>query len=342
MKGFAAIACLLALAMLQVSPAIPAGGVVLTVAGVPGNGFTPKKTARLTMAKLRALKQATVTVTIGGVKTVEKGPPVTELLYLADFASLPGCSSDEDNPRYWIQAAGATGGAAVLAGLELDPDGADRLAILSVTENGKPLAAPRLVVRGDRTDARDLTSIDSLTIGRAAPQLLSDNDACDTPNVPPPLTSVPNGGGVIVNGLVPHKTTFTFAQLQAMPQVTQNDTYTSHGAPTTHEEKGPTLYSVLVKADPALATASLADKLRYYVESTSSEDGQPVVVAWAEIDPAMDNDGALLAVEQDGAPALVQDTGPRLTVPGDVSGERYDYGVQVVTLFQAPSPPAAH
>jgi hypothetical protein len=335
---FALVGLTLAAALLLVPRATPAVTPALTVSGVAGNGFVPKRPLKLTMAQLAALQQATVTVKIGGVKTIEKGPPVTELLAKANFTGVPGCDPEEDNLRYWIQASGRGGVAAVMAGTELDPDGGNRLAILSLEENGKALASPRLVIRGGRTTARDISNVYSLTVGRAAPQLFSENEECNPPGFRPPLNTVPDAGAVIINGAVAHPTTLTFAQLQALPQLTQNDTYLSHGAPRTRQEKGPSLYSILAAADPQFQSGP-NDKLRFYIEVTSSEDGEPVLVSWAEIDPSLDNDGSILSLVEDGEPILDTDPGARLTVPGDRSGERYNYGVQVVTVFR--TPPAA-
>ena len=54
-------------------------------------------------------------------------------------------------------------------------------------------------------------------------------------------------------------------------------------------------------------------------------------------DPAANDKQILLSPNEEGHTILQQDTGPRLTVPGDTSGARYDHGVQVVTVFRSPT-----
>ena len=171
-------------------------------------------------------------------------------------------------------------------------------------------------------------------MGRAAPQLFDENEACNLPNFKAPLNTVPDAGGVVINGAVAHPMTLTFAQLKALPQVTQSDTYESHGAPKTRQEQGPTLYSILAAADPRFQSGP-KDNLRFYIALTSSSDGEPVLVSWAEIDPAYNGTKAILSLAEDGESILDTDPGPRLTMPGDAGGERYNYGVQVITVFRA-------
>jgi hypothetical protein len=104
----------------------------------------------------------------------------------------------------------------VITAAELDPQEGNNLAILSLNENGKPLASPRLVVAGDKTDGRDIPNVSALTIGRASPQLVSSEQGCNPPSFKPPV-SAPAKGSVLINGAVPHPTALTFAQLQKLP-----------------------------------------------------------------------------------------------------------------------------
>lgn len=306
---------------------------VLTVKGVSGNMFTAPAPLDLTAAKLAGLTQASQTVTIDGVKEVEKGPPLSELLAQAKFSGVGSCENDE--LRYWIEVSSSSGQAVVINAAEFDPEGANNLALVSLSQNGKALSAPRLIMANDKTGARDIENVDAITIGRAAAQLPS-QDGCTPPSFKATVM-VPVKGSVIINGDVPHPLTLTFAQLKALPQVNQTDTYTDHGVPKARPETGPTLWSVLVKADPALASSSPSN-LRDYFELTSSEDGSAALVSYAEIAPQDNDTKMLLSVFESGHTMLQEDTGPRLTAPSDVSGERYVYGVQVVTVFQAPAP----
>jgi hypothetical protein len=313
------------------SPAL-ATATGVTVKGVTGNGFVAPKPLGLTGGQLAALQQATENATIGGKKVIVVGPPVAEVLGKAGFTSLRNC--DDDDLRYWIEASSKTGGAAVLAGGELTSDGPTRLPMLALTENGKVLAAPQLVIAGDRTSARDIQNVSTLTVGRAAPQLASAEPGCNPKGFKPTVTA-PTLGSVVINGAVAKPATLTLDQLRARPQVQQGVSYTSRGNLRGRTEQGPSLYAILKAADPTFGS-STKDRLRYYIEVTSSKDGSAVVVSWAEIDPSLDATQALLSLVEDGESVLTQDPGPRLTMPGDAAGARYDYGVQVVTVFRVP------
>ena len=224
--------------------------------------------------------------------------------------------------HYWFEATNASGAAVVISSVELDSEGGNRIALLSLSENGTALTAPRLVVAGEKTAARDLTGVTAITMGRVEPQLRSNESGCNPPGFKPTVTisSAPADiGAVIVNGVVPRQT-IAFPRIEALAQVTQVDTYTGEGEQKVHREHGPTLYDFLVKADPALKWLG-QQGLRYYVEVTSSEDGSVAVVSWAEIDPALDGKPFLLSTYEDGDLILDQDTGLRgSTALGDAGG----------------------
>jgi hypothetical protein len=74
---------------------------------------------------------------------------------------------------------------------------------------------------------------------------------------------------------------------------------------------------VLTQAGPVFDQTIKNDKLRHYV-SVSATDGYRALVAYGEIDPGFENKDVLLATSEDGR-SLVAD-GPRLVVPGDISG----------------------
>jgi hypothetical protein len=325
----------LAMGLVAGLPAASGAAPALTVTTIAGNGLKSTPALRLAGAELAALQQSSVTVTIGGEKFVEKGPALTAVIAKAGLRSSTAC--DDETLRYWFEAESGTGQAVVIASAELDPDGGNKLALLSLSENGAPLATPRLIMPGDRTGARDLAGVTGLTLGRVAPQLSSTTPGCNPSRFKPTVkvSAAPADiGAVIVNGAAP-KQTIPFPQIEALPQVTQTDTYHGEGETKVHREHGPTLYDFLIKADPALKSLG-QQGLRYYVELTSSEDGSAAVVSWAEIDPALDGKPFLLSTYEDSQLILDQDTGPRLTAPGDAGGSRYDYGIQVVTVFEAP------
>jgi hypothetical protein len=317
---------LLASALVQLALVI-----VTTVAGAGVKAAPP---VTLDAAALAQLPQTTATLVVAGEKLTETGPLLTQVVAQAKLKAVTAC--DDEPLHYWFKVTSADGRAVVVTSPELASDGEDRTVMLSLRENGKPLAAPRLIVGGDRTAARDLTDVTGVTVGRAAPQLKNQDPHCNPPDLKPTvrISHAPAAiGAVVVNGAVTKPATITFPQLETLrPQIWQNDGYIGGGEQKVHREHGPTLYSVLVKADPALKRLG-DDGLRYYVEVTSSDDGSTALVSWAEIDPAFDGKPFLLSTYEDGDLILNSDPGPRLTTPGDKGGSRYDYGIQVVTVF---------
>jgi hypothetical protein len=86
---------------------------------------------------------------------------------------------------------------------------------------------------------------------------------------------------------------------------------------------------VLTQAGPLFDQTIKNDKLRHYV-SVSATDGYRALVAYGEIDPGFENKDVLLATSEDGRSLVVD--GPRLVVPGDISGGRYVSNVNRVFL----------
>lgn len=311
----------------------------VTVVDSPGNGLIPFPTTTFTTAQLATLTQQTDTVTIGGVSTTESGPLLSAVLAAAGFAPIANNMCKNDDLRYWIEVSSLNGSSTEISDGELDPMFGNDPAILSISENGGSLGAPRLVVPHDPTDARDIQDVFNVTIGRAAPQLAETSAGCNPPSFVPPVTppASPPAGSVLVNGALATPSTVTFAQLQGMPQISQTDTFKQGSTTKVETEVGPTLYSVLNPLGPLFNPLIPNDDLNFYVEATSSEDGSNVLVSWAEIAANRNANPDLLSLIDGGQSALTEDTGPRLTSPGDVAGGRYDFGVQVVTVFRAPS-----
>ncbi|HZO62503.1 MAG TPA: hypothetical protein VFB35_05930 [Gaiellaceae bacterium] len=280
--------------------------------------------------ELAALPQQTVTVPIGGEPTTETGPTLASLLAYAGVQYNAACKNDE--LRWWIEVTSASGAAAVVTAGEIDPGFGNKPAILSLDEDGRflTLSGPRLVVPND-DGARDLRQVRTVTVGRAPAQLPSATPACAASG----LVAPPPPGSVTVNGDVSHPVTLSFDQLQALPQVTQTDSFLSGSSSTTVTEVGPTLASVIAMARPKVLACDPTDDLRFYVEVTSGEDGYAALLSFHELDPAGDNDNALLSLAENGISQA--SVGPRLTVPGDVRGGRYVSGSAVVTVFRAPT-----
>jgi hypothetical protein len=329
------LATVLAAAAFAGSGIAAPGGVKLTT--VAGAGLKPHAAVNVSAAALAALPQSTLTVTVGGRKLVEKGPQLTQVIAKAGIRSSTSC--DDELDHYYLEATNASGGAALVSSVELAPDGGNRIVLLSLSENGTALSAPRMIVQGDKTAARDLTGVTGVTIGRAMPVFPSNQPGCDPPGFKPTVkfsTSPADIGAVVLSDIGGKQQTITFPQIQALPTLTQVDSYQGEGETKTHQEHGPTLYDFLVKADPSLKSLGQTG-LRYYVELTSSEDGSVAIVSWAEIAPAFDHKPFLLSTMEDGNLILDEDTGPRLTAPGDAGGTRFDYGIQSVAVFEAPA-----
>lgn len=90
---------------------------------------------------------------------------------------------------------------------------------------------------------------------------------------------------------------------------------------------------MLAQAGPLFDSTIKNDQLRHYV-SVSATDGYRALVAYGEIDPGFENKDVLLATSEDGR-SLATD-GPRLVVPGDISGGRYVSNVNRVFLEKPP------
>ena len=232
---------------------------------------------------------------MGGVSTTESGPSLLGLLTFAGVQFNSACKNDE--LRWWVEATNPKGQAVVITAGELDPLFGNRPAILSISQNGQFLTqnGPTLVVPND-SGGRDLKNVSIITVGRA-PVELGDTatPACGTTSLLP----TPPAGTVVVNGDVKTPLTLTMAQLAAMPQESQTDNFLQGTTPNTNTETGPTLYSIVMQAQPKFLACSPNDKARFYVEVTSSEDGLSTITAWDEIDPSADNVQDLMSlVEQ--------------------------------------------
>ena len=201
------------------------------------------------------------------------------MLTQAGFTLISACKNDQ--LHYWIEASSLDGSGAVISDGELDPLFGNNPAILSVTENGVPLTAPRLAVPKDKTTARDVGNLFNITIGRAD-RLRARQHGLHAARVHPArdTSSTPGFGQRRRLGRPPSP----WRQLMGMTQV-GSVSFLQGQNPQVREEKGPTLYDVLSSAAPEL-TSIPADDTRLYVEATSSEDGASTLVSWDEFDPA--------------------------------------------------------
>jgi hypothetical protein len=142
-----------------------------------------------------------------------------------------------------------------------------------------------------------------------------------------------------LSGLITNPGTYDLTRLQALPAVTQTDTFTSAGTPVTTDFTGVPLYTLLTSplAGGGIVTTPGVknDFLRDYVVATGS-DGYRVVVSEGEIDPNFGNTQDLVAYQANGQP-LGNNGFARTTAPGDIAGGRYVSNVASLDVFSATS-----
>ena len=301
------------------------------VPSVTINTATGQTLMTLKTSELSVVPEQSVTVSIKGVPTVEKGPSLQALLTFAGVSFNSACRNDE--LRWWYEVSSSTGAAVVLTAGEIDPLFGNRPAILSINEGGNFLTSsgPKLIVPND-SGQRNIPNVAVITVGRAPAQLASTTPAC-SPTVA--LSSAPPVGSIQVNGAVSAPATFSYSQLQAMPQANQTVSFLNGATPVTNTESGPTLASVIAAAKPKYVACDPTDNLRFYAAVTSSIDGYTALVSFPEFDPSVNNVQQLLSLVENGS--SLANIGPRNTVPGDVRGGRYVSGGAVVTVFRAPT-----
>ena len=139
---------------------------------------------------------------------------------------------------------------------------------------------------------------------------------------------------VVVSGAVDHPTSYTAATLNALPQVTQTDTFASGTTPQTHTYTGPTIWNAVNAAGVQTTPGVKNDILDRYVLATGT-DGYRVVYSMGELDPAFGNRADLVATQETigGKTApLTSDGFARTTAAGDVKGGRYVANLASLTV----------
>jgi DMSO/TMAO reductase YedYZ molybdopterin-dependent catalytic subunit len=129
--------------------------------------------------------------------------------------------------------------------------------------------------------------------------------------------------GVAVRGDVRSPRSFSVADLQALPGVTETVSFHGPAGIEHHTETGPLLTTVIAAAggldvDPAVKN----DKLRHLVLATGL-DGYGAVVSWGEIDASFAGTQVIVAWAEDGKPLSGTADPARLVVPSDQAGGRY-------------------
>lgn len=151
------------------------------------------------------------------------------------------------------------------------------------------------------------------------------------PNQPPSL-GLPAGKFLVI-GAVARPQILIVADLEKLPQRTVEVEFRTRNGVEKHTYTGPLLFDVLTQAGPRFDPAIRNDKLRHFI-SFNASDNYRVLVAWGEIDPGNENKEVLLATSEDGR-SLAAD-GPRLVVPGDISGGRYIFNIVRIFLQKPP------
>jgi hypothetical protein len=136
-----------------------------------------------------------------------------------------------------------------------------------------------------------------------------------------------------VNGSIAHAQ-FALADLQALPQVTENVQFRSGQGMEQRSYTGVRLYDLLTALSPQFDAARKNDKLDWYVQVVGS-DGYKAIIAWGEIDPGWEAKDVLVAYSADGQLLGPGDGMAKLVVPGDIQGGRYVSNIMAITLMPA-------
>jgi hypothetical protein len=260
--------------------------------------------ATYTLAQLSALPQATFTTSQRswwGTRThTDSGVSVEDLVAGTD----PILPAAKNAPlRVTVNVSGRWGWPVTLAIGELDPNFGNHPAYLALTQDGRALPAPELVVPGDLDGARTVFDVDEVTVGVQSP----------APTTPP------NAGSLTIED-GPFTRVLSAARLAALPAQTLAVSFLAGPAPQQHTETGPTLSAVL-------RAARIPFGLDTWVAGVGS-DGYVATVTPAEA--FVGNRPLLVSLKEDGQ-ALSQ---PRLVVDGDVKGGRYVSGVVELVVGQ--------
>ena len=141
---------------------------------------------------------------------------------------------------------------------------------------------------------------------------------------------------VSVTGEVKTPTVFSLPGLQALPQATKSETYTSAGSPVTDTFTGPTLWNV-IQAAGGISTNSAVknDLLNKYIITTGT-DGYKSIISAGEIAPNFGHKQDLIAI-QDTNNTLPHPNGvARVTASSDKAGGRYVSNLDNLTVASAP------
>ena len=158
------------------TPPAPAGAAVSSSSPLPPGeivvtGAVRHPGIRLTLTQLKAMPTHTATVSFGSAKGTEShtetGVPVATLL--DQFGLATDATHKDDELSFAILAIGADGYRAVVSYGEISPTLGNRGVLVSIAQDGIPLAQPRLIVPGDVKGGRDVTNLVRLHVTRVVP-----------------------------------------------------------------------------------------------------------------------------------------------------------------------------
>jgi hypothetical protein len=140
-----------------------------------------------------------------------------------------------------------------------------------------------------------------------------------------------------VTGDVTQTLSLSEGDLEALPTVTMEVTFTAGNGVQHHTEAGPLLTSVIGLAGLRVDPDTKNDKLRHWVVATG-KDGYQAVVSWGEIDPQYAGVPVIVSTSEDGRALAGPNAPARLVVPSDRLGGRYVFGLVRLDVQGAGSP----
>jgi DMSO/TMAO reductase YedYZ molybdopterin-dependent catalytic subunit len=323
----------------NLSTSILAATVSLVTAGAAGASPSSSLTvtgdildpATYTASSLAALPQVSESVSY-----TASGSPVTATYSGPTIESLVAAAQINTNLTlrnaivpFYATATSSNGSQIVYALSEIDPrfaGGGPTPPLIATSVNGGSLGANGFATTTaprDLSNGRYLPNVVNLDIEPAAP-----------------IGPVPTAGGVpasfILSGQVANPGSYTLANLQAMPSVTETTTFLGMHGSVTATYQGVSLWNLLNAAGIVTTGAVDGSILDEYVLLIGT-DGFESLVSLGEIDPQYGGQPDILAYNVNGA-GLGDDGFAELVVPGDTFGGRYVYNIASIQVLDAASP----
>ena len=149
----------------QTGEAVPAKFSMLEISGTVAHPMS------LTLDDLRKLPASSENIFFhtgrGGMRAAFTGVSLWSLVDKAGIVTDP--KSRNEGLRRFIVAKGADGYYVVIALAEIDPEFGGQQALVAYEQDGKPLAAARLIMPGDKGGGRNVMNVVSLQLRSAEP-----------------------------------------------------------------------------------------------------------------------------------------------------------------------------